>query len=258
MGRAMIRRHSDEERLRAGIAGRALGVGALHCFDCVDSTIDVAFALEREGAPNRSVVMAREQKRGRGRFDRNWYSAPGGLYASIILKDFLSEIPYSMAAALGVCRILRDLGANTTLKWINDVLCDDKRKIAGVLVEERPGCTVIGIGVNLSTERFPPELKECATSLFLETGKRMDAVEFMSHLLIGLLPLIDRAHHDIELVLSEWEEESAMRGRHAEVVGDFGTRRGVIQGVNRRTGALLLSMDGRITETYEGSLFYTE
>jgi BirA family biotin operon repressor/biotin-[acetyl-CoA-carboxylase] ligase len=138
------------------------------------------------------------------------------------------------------------------------VLCDEKRKIAGVLVEEKPGCTVIGIGINLGTERFPPELEDSATSLFLETGAAEGAVEMLSLLLIRLFPLIDRAQADIESVLSEWEEESAMRGRHAEVVGDFGTRRGIIRGINRSTGALLLSIEGKIIETYEGSLFYAE
>ena len=60
------------------------------------------------------------------------------------------------------------LPAEATIKWPNDVWIDG-RKVAGILVEGRPqeGWAVLGIGLNVSTERFPDELAESATSLRL-------------------------------------------------------------------------------------------
>ena len=52
------------------------------------------------------------------------------------------------------------------VKWPNDVWVDG-RKLAGILIEGRPqeGWAVLGIGLNVTTPEFPPELADIATSL---------------------------------------------------------------------------------------------
>ena len=52
------------------------------------------------------------------------------------------------------------LPRRAAIKWPNDVWIDG-RKVAGILVEGRPqeGWAVLGIGLNVSTREFPPELE---------------------------------------------------------------------------------------------------
>src|SRR5215475_708552 len=81
-----------------------------------------------------------------------------------------------------------DLAA--TLKWPNDVLLAD-RKVAGILTEldaevERVHHVIVGIGVNLNTDAFPPELATKATSLRLVAGRPVDRARFTAGLLAAL------------------------------------------------------------------------
>jgi BirA family biotin operon repressor/biotin-[acetyl-CoA-carboxylase] ligase len=243
--------------LRLCVERAAIPTGDIFCFERLDSTMDQAFHLNAEGAKNYTVVMSREQLRGRGRLGRKWHSAGGSLFTSLILNEFDSNIPYSLIAALGVYRVLRDLQLEVSLKWINDVLCGGSRKIAGVLAEERAECTVIGIGVNVNAELFPPELKDTATSYRCETGKTIDIVQLLCLLLGELLPLIEQAHRGrTPSLMEEWENAAAHRGRSVRLEGEFGSVQGVVAGIERNSGALLLSVDGHIREFYGGSLFF--
>jgi BirA family biotin operon repressor/biotin-[acetyl-CoA-carboxylase] ligase len=120
----------------------------------IGSTNDEARRLAGAGAPHGTVVHADEQAAGRGRFGRTWFSPPGNLYLSVLLRldltpDRASEL--SFVTALTVADAIDALlpkHSKATLKWPNDVLVDDG-KIAGILVESIDGAQIIGIGVNV-------------------------------------------------------------------------------------------------------------
>ena len=73
---------------------------------------------------------------------------------SVVLRDLDETLPLS--AAVAVCEAMP---ADAAIKWPNDVWIDG-RKVAGILVEGRPqeGWAVLGMGLNVTTESFPPEL----------------------------------------------------------------------------------------------------
>jgi BirA family transcriptional regulator, biotin operon repressor / biotin---[acetyl-CoA-carboxylase] ligase len=146
----------------------------LHSFDAVGSTNDEAKALARAGAPEGTLVWAREQKAGRGRRGRLWQSPPGNLYLSLVMRP---EGPPSDAAQLGFVAALGLGDALTALcgaalrlryKWPNDLLANG-RKLAGILLEsetatlERVDFVVIGAGVNILAA--PRDVEYPATSL---------------------------------------------------------------------------------------------
>ena len=89
------------------------------------STNDDARELAVAGAPEGTVVLAREQRSGRGRLGRAWSSPPGGVYASIVLRPEVETpdaIVLPLVVGLGVACGLDTLGVQSSLKWPNDVL----------------------------------------------------------------------------------------------------------------------------------------
>ncbi len=120
----------------------------------IGSTNDEARRLAAEGAPHGTVIHADEQEAGRGRFGRAWFSPPGNLYLSILLR---LDIPAERGPELGFVVALsvadtvdallpRQIRA--TLKWPNDVLVQGG-KIAGILVEQIETVRIAGIGLNI-------------------------------------------------------------------------------------------------------------
>jgi len=120
----------------------------------IGSTNDEARRLAASGAPHGTVVHADEQVAGRGRFGRTWFSPPGNLYLSVLLRlDLRPErVPeLSFVTAITVADAVDALlpkQSRATLKWPNDVLVNEG-KIAGILVESVDDAQIIGIGVNV-------------------------------------------------------------------------------------------------------------
>lgn len=123
-----------------------------------------------------TLFIADTQSSGRGRLGRSWESkASDGIYMSILLKpDILPEkIPeITLIAGISVCRALS--GFNAKIKWPNDIIIGSK-KVCGILnemsaTEDKINYVVCGMGINVNTKEFAPEIKDIATSLFSETG----------------------------------------------------------------------------------------
>lgn len=141
--------------------------------DRVSSTNDEARRLAADGAPEYTLIVAREQSAGRGRRGRSWISPPGNLYCSMVLRPTSAPGPAAQlgfAAALALGDAIRGLGGRNTpvaYKWPNDVLLDGA-KVAGILPEtsgssESVDWLVIGLGVNVLSA--PGETSYAATSI---------------------------------------------------------------------------------------------
>jgi BirA family biotin operon repressor/biotin-[acetyl-CoA-carboxylase] ligase len=147
------------------------------------SSNDELLMLGERGAPEGSLIFAERQTAGRGQFRRPWSSAPGlGLWFSLLLRMEISDdtIPsLSAFAAVALAETLGSLGiAGARIKAPNDLLVGGK-KVAGILVETRPGrdsFAVVGIGLNVNhgPGDFPEELRDRAASLAMITGSRFD------------------------------------------------------------------------------------
>lgn len=114
--------------------------------DKVTSTNDVAKDL-----PHQTVVVAREQTKGRGRCSRSWVSEPDNLFCSIVLKNYGIKTPL-LSFVLGVSVVESLKGFEAKLKWPNDVLIDGK-KVAGILLENEEDKLIAGVGIN--TKKIP-------------------------------------------------------------------------------------------------------
>ena len=147
----------------------------VHLFGVVDSTNDAVAELADEGAPEGTIVLAREQTAGRGREGRKWESPSGGVYLSMLFRPGGDLSPLlSLLAGLGIVRKLdREFAElSPALKWPNDIMADDG-KLGGVLAEAtwgengRPRYLVVGAGLNIEpiTEGLTKAERTRATSL---------------------------------------------------------------------------------------------
>ena len=141
-------------------------------FDELDSTSLHARRLVSEGKKAPFLVVANSQSAGRGRLGRSFYSpANSGLYMTLALYLGESAVSITTRVCVALCRAIDTVFGvtDTKIKWVNDVYLGDF-KVAGILAEsvEAPSgerVTLIGIGVNVSTNDFPPELDGIAASL---------------------------------------------------------------------------------------------
>jgi BirA family biotin operon repressor/biotin-[acetyl-CoA-carboxylase] ligase len=95
-------------------------------------------------------VIASSQESGRGQLGRSWHSPPGNLYVSLglpLLRDGWQDL-LSILVATGVLKILLDMDLPARIKWPNDILVGSK-KVGGILIEEKQGVILAGIGINL-------------------------------------------------------------------------------------------------------------
>jgi hypothetical protein len=111
----------------------------LVALESVGSTNDEAARLAEAGAPEGTVVWAREQTGGRGRRGRVWASPVGNLYSSTILRPTARRRARPSWASWRRCRGRHRAGRpRRAVKWPNDVLVDGG-KVAGILPESAIG-----------------------------------------------------------------------------------------------------------------------
>ena len=163
-------------------------------FESLPSTNTELARLASEGAAEGLAIVADEQTAGRGRLQRAWSSPKGaGLYFSLLLRPRIPANHWPLItfmAALAVGDALHEAaGVETDIKWPNDLLSGE-RKICGILaeaIETRGGRAVIlGIGVNLTQNAFPPELANVATSVSEATGREPEREMILASLLRAL------------------------------------------------------------------------
>lgn len=181
----------DEDELR-----RRWDRDEVYVFGSVDSTNETARRLaDEEEASDGTVVLAREQKAGKGREGRVWHSPPGGVYLSLVLRPDSLPNPdlLPLLAGLGVVRRLDEAfeGLDPALKWPNDVMVDD-RKAGGLLCEalwsdEAVRFVVAGAGVNVRPlENVPSGVGQGAISLDEALGEETPMAEAADAVLAGL------------------------------------------------------------------------
>lgn len=216
----------------------------LHARDSVGSTNDEAGLLAEAGAPEGTVVWAREQTGGRGRRGRVWASPVGNLYCSTILRpDCLAAqaAELSFVAALAVADIVPS-GRALRLKWPNDVLVEGG-KIAGILPESSIGArgradhVVLGIGVNVG---FAPDLREMRYPGACLGGTVEQALERLTHALSYWISAWRNSGFDP--IRTAWLAQAGPLGADVDVSMGKDLVRGRFAGMDRE-GALLLDTD---------------
>lgn len=227
------------------------------------STNRLARELAAEGAPEGTLVLAEVQSGGRGRLGREWSSPAGGIWMSLILRPEL--LPHQLqlltltaAVAAGeACELIA--GVSPGIKWPNDLLCGGK-KLAGILTEgsveaDRLDYLVLGIGVNanITEDDFLPELRDQATSLLLESGRKVDRAAWVRSFLWRLEGYYLNAGEGLTAVLEEWRLRSVTLGRKIVVSMAGRMVEGMALDIND-AGALLVRTENGIEAVLAGDV----
>lgn len=131
------------------------------CGPC-GSTMDVARELAARGLLGEwGGVLAPTQSAGRGQLRRPWLSQAGNLFATLRCPEAPARWSELRPLLLGylLARALDEDSGVIRLKWPNDLLLGE-RKVGGMLIEERQGCILAGLGLNLAWAPEPEALRE--------------------------------------------------------------------------------------------------
>lgn len=217
------------------------------------------------GAPEGTLVSADEQSLGRGRLGRDWHSpARAGLYFSLVLRPRVAAaqaMSITLACGLGAARgIGRACGRQADLRWPNDVLLSGK-KCCGILVDlvadgERTRHVIVGVGVNVNQESFPPELDGIATSLRRETGVEWARDVVLESILAELEKYYDMflQRGPRSVVEAFTRASSYAKGRRVEVDSTVQKIRGVTAGLDERGILLVRQENGVIVPVLAGGV----
>lgn len=221
----------------------------------VVSTNDEAMHLAEGGAPEGTIVWAREQTGGRGRRGRHWSSPAGNLYTSTVLRPAClapQAVELGFVAALAVSDVVPE-GRETRLKWPNDVMVDGG-KVAGILLESAIGegglveHVVAGIGINVGFAPQLPEMRYPGASL---GGSVEDALERLAHSLARRLA--DWRQHGFAAVRAQWLAKAGPLGTTVDVRLGEELVQGRFAGLDPE-GALLLDTAGGPRRIVSGEL----
>lgn len=132
-------------------------------YDIISSTNDEAKRLVGLGRTEPTLILAKQQTKGRGRGEHTWDSSHiGNIYSSYCFEvgEVIKDLPQiTLLAGLAVKRAIVELLEKhkvndyvLDMKWPNDLLLNHK-KIVGILTElaqyNRIYYVIIGIGINI-------------------------------------------------------------------------------------------------------------
>lgn len=180
----------SESGIRANLEDEGVEI---EVFESIDSTNSEAKRRIAQGLDSDAIFASETQTAGRGRRGKSFYSpSSSGIYFSAVLHPevgLADSTAMTSAAAVAVCEALSCItNKRPAIKWVNDIFIDG-RKVCGILTEAvsdlesgRVQAVIVGIGLNLTTEDFPEELRSIAGSV----GKNADRCALIANIFTRL------------------------------------------------------------------------
>ncbi|MBM4166215.1 MAG: biotin--[acetyl-CoA-carboxylase] ligase [Ignavibacteria bacterium] len=232
-------------------------------FKTLDSTNTYAKKIAEEGKAEGTIVLTDEQTNGRGRFSRVWISdKEKNLTFSIILRPRFALSRSSLLPFALVVAIVKTLNFHyqlkTECKWPNDILLN-KKKLCGMLLEtsihnEQIDYIIVGIGLNVNQNNFPEELKETATSLFIETQHEWNREELLFNILLECeKEYISLCENESSKILSEWKSYSTMFGKEISIHQNGNVLHGIAVDI-ASNGELLVNVENKLVKFSSGDV----
>ncbi len=166
---------------------------------------------------------------------------------------------------LGVCRGIQNVtGIPCAIKWPNDILVGTK-KIAGILTEmtlegETIQSAVVGIGINVQTQQFPPELETIATSVYAETGEKHKRARLIQEILLQIERIYDEymALGNCDSLLTQYKACCMTLSKTVRVIYKKEEREGVATDISAMGGLIVETASGETLHVHAGEVSIRE
>jgi BirA family transcriptional regulator, biotin operon repressor / biotin---[acetyl-CoA-carboxylase] ligase len=215
--------------------------------ESVESTNDEVRKLALGGAPDGLILLAETQSAGRGRRGAAWFSPSGESLAFSILVRPDEPIALwprlALAAGLAVAEAIESFNLQPGIKWPNDVWLG-KRKVAGILVEAGADFAIVGIGLNVNTTTFPPEVAEIATSLQLEKNQPISRADVLASIVRKFANRRHQIGSDFENLIAAVRLRCVLTGNRVSLSTPSGSKIGMIEGISPRGELLFRTPEG--------------
>lgn len=198
--------------------------------------------------PPNTFLIAAHQSNGRGRQGNKWLSEEGGLYLSykFILADYMNVSLLPAQVAIACHKALDELNPHEYfLKWPNDILNSEGKKLAGILLERIEQNIIVGIGINCASNESITDfahLKEQTEPLWL------------SYALAEEFPAAFKLKS--EEVINYWKQKSFIKSQDVISVElpDGNKVEGKYEGLGPEGELRLLANDGQALELVSGEV----
>lgn len=232
----------------------------IHYFKFLISTQDKAEEFAEKGLSN-TVILAGNQIKGRGRFNRKWHSDKGGLFMSILLRPKnVRNLQYlTFIAAISVRNsIKKTTNLQTNIKWPND-LHYKGRKLCGIITEGKFGknnFVSVGIGLNVNQAKFRNEIRDTAISLRMIKHRVFDIKKLAGSICKEFFFLYKQYYSEnkLEKIRNIWEKYCDTINKRVTVISQSRKIYGKAVGIDTECNLLIKLKNNRIIKIIEGDI----
>lgn len=240
-------------------------VPKIEVLSVTDSTNTYARRKAQSGEGDLYTVVSAEQKGGRGRRGRSFYSpSDSGVYMSLILRPSQcsgeAATRFTTMAAVAVCRAIEKISCEKAeIKWVNDVFVR-RKKVCGILTEASFGLedgyldyAILGIGINVIPPKngFPPEIDSIAGTVF--THPETDAKNRTAAEIINCFTALYN-DNGRDGYIDEYKSRSLVLGREVSVISPISERRAIAVDIDRDCRLTVKYPDGKTEALSSGEI----
>lgn len=238
-------------------------------------------ALARQGAPEGLLYLTEEQLAGRGRQGRRWHAPAGSsLLLSLLFRpgDLLPPAQSQHITMLCALALADAIHTHTdltpVLKWPNDLVWTDGKKLAGILTEvevegDRLTWAIVGVGLNVNIDfkkaglhqtdeagNGHTPLWQTATSLSMILQR--DTADLRLPILQKFLFNVEQRYNALRRgysPYSQWRGRLAGLGQPVTIIESSGRRyEGIMTDVDQNGAVLLKQADGTVLTFVAGDV----
>ena len=167
----------------------------------------------------------------------------------------------TLVAALAVADGIREVcDLEAKIKWPNDIVVNGK-KVCGILTEmstelECINYIVTGIGINVANHEFPEEIRDVATSLYLETGKEVRRSQLIAAIMRAYEGYYDKfmENQNMKSLMDVYNSRLANCGTQVRVLSPGNEYTGMALGIDEMGELLVRTEDGKVCKVISGEV----
>lgn len=158
----------------------------------------------------------------------------------------------TLIAAMAVAKGIEDeTGLKAGIKWPNDIIVN-RKKVSGILTEmsaqtDYVNHVVVGIGINVHVDAFPEELRNIATSIFMELGIKINRAALIERICEYFEAYFEvfLKTEDLSAIAKQYDAYMVNRNQPVRVLDPKDAYEGTARGITTRGELLVDTWESR-------------